>query len=748
MTSAVVPAVTTRRQRRTWGAAVAAMVTVTYLVILAADDRWFYTDDTESGAVPNWIFLGRILRTGQLPSLVPEQWMAGNYPVEGQGGLWNPPQLLVNLIAPSVDNMVLLSTGVKWAFSVVLALGVYRICLEYGARATWAAVAGAAVPFTGFALFFDQATWVTALTGSAWVAQAWASSLRYLRGRSGPLPAFVFLYLAVSVGYVFPALVAGILTGCLMIGERIHRHSWRPSLRLAVVASCAAAGGLITYLPGALSSSVTWRSDQGFQNDNFLTAPWSDTLNSGIPSALPGIEAWFGEVQPFPVTYIAWFAVPALAFVDWKTVHRSVRSLAGALIFLVAMLMATAGPSVMGPLRWPARLLPMFALATLVVVCVLISRHGTLRRMRVRAGAAATLVLLMTLRSGSSSPEFMNRHLLWAGAVLLVGAAVLWVALRAGERAVAAILLLSALPVVYFQVASTTPHPLAWDLPARQSVAKENFPDRPGTTLQLADRELVLPWTANPQGVYRSLVFGNFAKSLDETYVNAYTPIGFEEFAFHLCMRHDGSSCADAFGAAFATESSTDRTYVDLMLVDRVVLQRRQYPDADSEPAPPGWRWVQSPPGSADAVDAVILERLAGPISGRNGRISFTEGVTATSVSEDYATSRVRVNSVDGGRVVFGRLNWPGYSATLDGRPLEPRSVDGMFLAVDIPAGTEDGELVVRWTPPGQGAGFAGLGLGIAGATAMQLLYLRDRRKARRENPEEAAAPVPAATVG
>ncbi|MEE2031162.1 hypothetical protein [Rhodococcus chondri] len=719
------------------------------MVILAADDRWFYTDDTESGAAPNWIMLGRILRTGQLPSLVPEHWMAGNYPVEGQGGLWNPPQLLVNLIAPSVDNMVLLATGVKWAFSVVLALGVYRICLEYGARAPWAAVAGAAVPFTGFALFYDQATWVTALTGSAWVAQAWASALRYLRGRSGPLPTFAFLYLAISVGYVFPALVAAILTGCLMFGERLAQRSWRPSLRLAVVALCAAAGGLITYLPGMLSNSVTWRSDQGFDNDNFLTAPWSDTLNSGIPSALPGIEAWFGEVQPFPVTYIAWFVVPALAFVDWKAVHRSVRGLSGALIFLLAMLMATAGPSVMGPLRWPARLLPMFALAALVVVCVLVGRHGTLHNIRVRAGAAATLVLLMALRSGSSSPEFMNRHLLWAGAALLVGALVLWAASRAREGAVVSILMLSALPVAYFQVASTTPHPLAWDLPARQSVAKANFPDRPGTTLQLADRAEVLSWTANPEGVYRSLVFGNFAKSLDETYVNAYTPIGFEEFAVHLCMRHDGSSCTDAFDAAFAVEPSTGRTYVDLMLIDRVVLQRRQYPDADSQMPPPGWRWVQSPPGSADAVDAVILERADGPISGRNGRIAFADGVAATTVSEGYATSRVRVESVDGGRVVFARLNWPGYTATLDGRTLEPRSVDKMFLAVDIPAGTENGELAVSWTPPGQDVGLAGLGLGLAGAAVMQVLYLLQRRKVRRDRSDEAEmVPVPTATVG
>ncbi|MDX5312232.1 MAG: hypothetical protein LPK23_12785, partial [Rhodococcus sp. (in: high G+C Gram-positive bacteria)] len=140
--------------------------------------------------------------------------------------------------------------------------------------------------------------------------------------------------------------------------------------------------------------------------------------------------------------------------------------------------------------------------------------------------------------------------------------------------------------------------------------------------------------------------------------------------------------------------------------------------------------------------------RIDGPVSGGNGRISFTEGVTATTVAEDYATSRVRVDSADGGRVVFARLNWPGYAVTLDGRPLDPRSVDEMFLAVDIPAGTDAGELVVSWTPPGQGAGFAGLGLGLAGAATMQLLYLRDRRKTRREHPDETALPVAPATVG
>lgn len=719
----------TRTRRWLWGGVVGLMVTAGYFVVLAADHRWFYTDDTESGAVPNWIFLGRIWRSGRLPSIVPEHWMAGNYPVEGQGGLWNPPQILVNLISPSVDDLVLLATGVKWVFSIVLALGVYRICLEYGARPRWAAVAGAAVPFTGFSLFYDQATWVTALTGSAWVAQAWASSVRYARGRSGPIPAFVFLYFAISVGYVFPALVAGIVSGSVMIGERIRQRAWWPSLRLGAVAVSAALCGMITYLPGALSSSVTWRADQGVTNDNFLVAAWSDTFNASIPSALPGIEAWFGQVQPWPITYIAWFLIPSLAFIDWTAARASVRDLSGVLIVLVAMTVATAGPSVMGPLRWPARLLPMVALAALVLVCVLLSRHGTLDHVRARFAAASLLVLVSILRSGSSSPQFMNRHLLWGGAILIVGALALCVAARFGTRVVAFLLMVTALPVLYFQVASSTPHALAWHLPERRSTATATFPKWPGTTLQLAARALVEPGTANPDGVYRSLVFGNFAKVMGKSYVNAYTPIGYQNFASHLCMSHDGSSCSNAFGAAFATEPSTGRTYIDLMKVDRVVLQRAQYPNAESALPPTGWRWVRVTPAAADVA---VLERIGGPVSDPTNRISFTDGVTATPLAERDDTSVVRISSMTGGRVVFARLAWPGYSATLGGVPVDTYAVDGIFLAVDIPAGTVRENLVVRWTPPGQQIGFVGLGLGVLGVLVLEVLYLWSRVRTSR----------------
>lgn len=718
----------TRRRRWLWGSITVLMVAAGYVTVLSVNDRFFYMDDTESGAIPNWIYLGRILRTGTMPSLTPEQWMAGNYPVEGQGGLWNPVQIAINMIAPSVDNMVLFATATKFAFAAIMALGVYRVCLEYGARPAWAAVAGVAVSFTGFSLFYDQASWVTALTSTAWVLQAWASAVRYSRGRSGPLPTFVFLYLALSVGYLHPALCAGILVACLAVGEYLYQGKWQPSLRLLVVGACAGAAGAITFLPGALSGDVTWRTDEGnVYNDNFLTAPWSETFTASMPSALPAIQAWQGEVQPWPVTYIAWFLIPALAFVDWQAVGKTLRSLSGTLIFLGVMLIAAAGPSSLGPLRWPGRVLPFVAFAALIVVCVLLSRHGTLRSLRTRCVVGAVLVAVMVLRAGSSTPLLFGTHLLWGLVILAAGAAVLFVASRFGIAAVAGLLMASTLPVVHFQV-SENPYESQWLLPAKQSEAKAAFPDWAGNNLQLGTRDLEPRENLTLDATWSTLTWGNYAKLLDLSYVNAYTSIGFEEFGDRLCMEYDGSTCYDSVFDAFATEPTTGMTYVDLMLIDRVILQRAQYPDADANPAPPGWKWTQYPENPHVADFAYVLERIDGPISHRNGRVAHAEDVTARSVAETDATSSVNVSSPDGGRVVFARLDWPGYSATLNGEPVGTYAVDGIFVAVDVPAGTVDGTLNLTWTPPGRSIGLAGIGLGLLGLAVLEVHFLRSRR--------------------
>lgn len=173
------------------------------------------------------------------------------------------------------------------------------------------------------------------------------------------------------------------------------------------------------------------------------------------------------------------------------------------------------------------------------------------------------------------------------------------------------------------------------------------------------------------------------------------------------------------------------------MNVDRVVLQRAMYPDARGQSAPEGWTWVDYPDNDRYIW---VLEREDGLVSSRNGRISDIDGVDAVSLAETDTTSRVRVSLSDGGRVVFARLGWPGYRATLDGEPIPITTVAKSFVTIDVPAGTQDAELVLTWRPPGWKIGIVSAAAGLAGLGVLQWFWMRTRRRSATATPPRRAA--------
>ncbi|NEW48124.1 YfhO family protein, partial [Nocardia cyriacigeorgica] len=149
------------------------------------------------------------------------------------------------------------------------------------------------------------------------------------------------------------------------------------------------------------------------------------------------------------------------------------------------------------------------------------------------------------------------------------------------------------------------------------------------------------------------------------------------------------------------------------------------------------WKWVDYP-GHEDYIS--VLERVDGLLSTRSGRIAHSDGVTATSLGESDLTSRIRVDSDTGGKVVFARLGWPGYRASIDGREVPISVVAKTFVAVDIPPGTEGAELVLSWRPPGWKIGGAAIVAGLIGLAVMEWAYLRGRRRDTDEPAEPPSA--------
>jgi hypothetical protein len=711
----------TRGSRLIWGGFTTLTVVLGYLLILVHNAAFFLQDDSESGAIPNWLYIGDRLHQGALPVLTPDAWMAGNWTVEGQSSLWNPVQLAIDYVAPMVDRLDLLAAGVKGCFAIVLALGVYRVALAYGARPVWAAVVGAAMPFSGWVLYYDSATWVTSLFGLAWMTQAWASGVRYARGQSGPIPVFVFTYLALSIGYVHSAIGMALVSLCVLVGEGLRSRSWVPAAKVATVAIAAALCGLVTFLPGYLTSSVTWRVIGTASNNNLFTAPWSESLNAAIPVALPAIQGFSGsQVQKAPVSYIAWFILPVLAFVDWGRARRLVRELAGPLMLVAVMLVVTAGPSQLGPIRWPARMLPLLAVAVLVLIGVLVSRTVSLSGWRSKVVIAVVLVLISVLRSASALPRGTGQFALWGLTLLVVSALVIALARRFGVAPAAGAVLVSILGVLWVQVGQFPSNPgvSQWHMPVSRNAAKAHFPHYQGVTLQLGQRAPVKT-RAQAEATWRSLVIGNYARTLGLDYVNSYTAVGHQRFSSLLCMRWEGGTCKNAESYLFADDPTTGLTYADLMGLDRVVLIKHTFPNAPARGAPLGWHFVSH----ADPL-VWVLERNA-PRPAQPGRVVASPSATVTKAapSSDTAES-MTVSSTSGGSVVFSRLLWPGYTATLDGRPVPVGSLNGVFVTVRVPAGTHSARLALSFRPPGTTLGLVLAALGVALMTALMIFEL------------------------
>ena len=387
-----------------------------------------------------------------------------------------------------------------------------------------------------------------------------------------------------------------------------------------------------------------------------------------------------------PMVYIAWFLIPALAFIDWGKARAAARELTAVGIFTVAVLMWTAGPSTIGPLRWPARVLPMVAIGLLLLVCILLGRYATTDKLRGRCVAAGILVGLLLIRSASAAPGLAKWHVISALLVAALGAAMVWLGRTKGTAFACLVAIVAVSPIAYAQVRAAQPTPMSWNLPESRSEMKEAFPDFEGTTLQLGDRALIAPGDKTLDGAYGSLAFGNYPKDLELTYTSGYTPNGHFYFGDLLCMRWDMSVCPDAFRRAFTVEPTTGRTIVDLMNVEPRRTSERSLPRCTQEP---GSRRVDMgglPRSRELHLRARTRRRPRLDTKRPHRRYPWRR---SCSTAESNMSSTLRVSSETGGKVVFARLGWPGYRASIDGQPVPIDVVAKSFVTVDIPAGTK-----------------------------------------------------------
>lgn len=687
---------------------------------------FYYMGDQHEYFLPLWHHFGEQLRGGNWPTMDPDGWMGGNYAAEALTGIWNPVNLVNFVVVSFFNNLSLAAFTVTIGVLGLLALATFLLAREYGAARMPSAVVATALPVSGFTLWYEASGWPAGLMAFTWVAHFWWAAHRHSRGLLNPFVPFVFGFLAMTTGYPYAPLGLIIVLVAIAV-ELVARRELSRLAHLTVMGGCVGAVGLLVFLPLLGTVDVTSRQQLAqIANDTFFVPDLGDLAAGSSPTYLPAILHWNGSLlEQVPSTYCAWFVTPLLPWLQWRSLRARLRSLTSLSVVAGGYLTATLGPSNLWLFRWPLRLIEYFYLAALVLFAVALSAGLATDQVRRRAIASAAIVLAGTYLAWTVEPQHYNRihlaGLVLTAALLAIGLVVYF---RRGRCALGIVLIAGTASVVTLQT-SVFPQTTAADPPVYPAYdiarLKADTKDYQGTVLQLAS----LTGVTTEQMRSGEIMFGNLPRAAGLVTIGSYTAmLGFAKFADALCMDYRGATCPQAFDRLWQpADHETNVPLVDAMRVSTLVLQRSLLPDVAVRTPPPGWR-------VADRDDVRTVWLRDRPLLDE-GRVSWSSsGIDVLTDSAQPQREVVRYHSAEeAGRILFARLDWPGYRATLDGHSITVVNGPAGLVTVEVPRGEH--VLTLEFHSPGLQLGFLALGACTAVAVLQTAVWVTVRRRRR-----------------
>jgi hypothetical protein len=722
-------------------AGLAAIVTLIAQVPVLHTHTFYYWDDSASVFLPTWHVIGDQLRAGHFPLLDVDMWMGGNWAGEAQLGIFNPLLLANALMVSLLPDMAVAAILIKTEFLVILAAGVYLVAREYGSARGPAVVVATALPFSGYTLYWDAQNWAASLIAFAFLPHVWWTARRFARGRLHPVVPLVVGILAMTSGSPYAALgVVIVLVGVAV--ERLVLRDVRSVARLAVVGLAVGLTGAVVFLPLLGVRSVGWRTQGDVVNDFKLVTGLDPLLNLSVPAYVPNVAS-FGPPST-PITYLAWFVAPLLPWYRWSALRRW-RPRAGVLVLGGTYLLLLLGPSNLWLFRWPARLIEYVYLPVCVLVAVLLSAGLRTDHPVRRAVLSAVLIAVGTYVAWATFPVRWRIEL---EATLLEAALVALVLLahRYRRRLVVPGLVLGTVAVLAVQVhwfpgnTSVTP----WHFPHNVAALRADFAERTdGNTLTVLTPDVLFKDDMRPDRVWRQVVFGNVNQLAGIPSLNSYTGMGNRAFADELCMNYHGGVCPEGYQKVFAVDPATSRPLADLLRLRTVVVANGYLPGRTSVTDPPrGW--------AVSRRNAFLTEvRRMAPLPYPQGRVSYTDPSVGVTGDRVLGPRDEELTYTGCGRFVVAALAWPGWTATVDGRPVPVTAGPAGLIQLDLPQRTTPGTVRLSFTPaglrPGLALYLAGLLLGLGYCV---MATVRRRRARRTPGADPAGAGPPAPPVG
>jgi len=713
------------RARWAWPFSVTVLTFLLALLPPIIGSQSFYRrGDSAAQFLPTWVHFGDLLRGGTWPPLMdPDSWHGGNYAAEALFGIYNPINALNWVFVSLLPDLDLAATLVKAEFLALLALGLYLLCREYGAQPWAASLVAVAMPFSGFTLYWEAGSWASGLIAFTYLPFVWWAFRRTAYGRMKPIWGFLVGALAITQGNPYGVLAVAVV-GVAVVVEVALQRDWPGVRRLVLTGFFVALLIPLIFVPLLEIAPLANRGDlAGIRNNDFMSPGLGDLLNLGAPSYLPPIRTFLDPMQ-VPATYFAWFALPLLPWLRWSSLRGRVRALTAVPLVTVAYFLLAVGPSALWLFRWPLRLVEYVQLPLALLLAVIAS--AGFHRDKVTARAAASVIIAATggYLAWAQRPDALKVHAAATALVLTLVAGLVWAILRSARSLLPAVAVVhvGTVLVLCFQLAAYSANDSAarWAFPSDVSAMDKRFASYDGTTLQLANLGKVRARvTSQGTKVWGGLLGGSMYHAVGVDSVNTYSGVGLKAFTRSLCMDYNGGTCPAAYEKLYQPTGDGRPSLATLIKLQTLVVQQ----GIDQVRPEDGWIIERE-------TKQVVVLHPDEPYPWPDSRLSWASDeveVTAAETSGAYGET-VDIGDVDqAGTLVFARLGWPGYSASIDGEELRwSRTAEGL-LQVQIPAGTKAGDVEITYRPPGQRVGLVLGGLGLLGALAISMPVVTDR---------------------
>jgi hypothetical protein len=669
---------------------------------------YYFVDDSQADMYGKLWQIGHRILAGDWSLVNPWAWQAGNYLAEGYWGVLSPVLWLFGLVTHALPNGLVAMTALKMVLFVVAATGTFLLARDAGASDRWSATAAAAAPLAGFTLYMDAASWMNGFTAWALTPLTWFLVRSFVRRGTLLIPTFVLVYSVVSINYVHATLILGLI----ILATLVEAVLAKSAVRIRAAFYVGVLWGLVTvviHLPGLLTSPVSTRQST-IENTGLLVADLTGIATSPVGTGSPQLEVFGYEFAPAPLMYIAWF-LPLLALIDVPRARRLLPGIASIVLLTVFTTFAVMGPSDLGPLRFPVRVMPYLAVSALVLVAVLLSKA------RVTVPSRGRLLLMLAFYAVPALLALLQapRYIEWIAAVSVVSVLGLLFAYSAlmgvgpGRRFGAASRTLGILAVSLIIIAiQHMPAPAtpmnSYSVPTAVRDYQKQLAGASGDVLVVGTP---LPFKEDPE-IWEHTLIGNLWYPNGHRVQNLYTAVGNPGYVEKTCMAYNGPTCPELLQDLFTPQEQTGVPLVDLLSVSTVQVIREPGTAVD---VPAGWSELER----SKYTTTLVRDE---PVPPAGSVVWQEDGTRVEQVSVDAMGTSFRVLSVpeDGGRVALSRIPWPGY--TVDGGSLSSTTVEGFLLGVDVPKAAEGDVVRVSFVMPG-------LSLVVAsGALAVLLLVL------------------------